>query len=250
MSEDLARVLRCAADLAVVHGCAGLHEDLIGDDLLPDLGLWVSHYDVWELLTWAADEVTGSGSPVYNAGWRKLVQAADEALLGHLADLTGGDDGCSWFEGQHTDAELIEVLDRLGEAAAEAAGVDLPKQFRVLVTGSRSWTDADAIRSALDGVHVFYGDLMVVVHGGCRRGADAIADRWAKERKVAVETYPADWKRHGRRAGLFRNDQMVATGPDLCLAFIANGSPGASHCASLARHAGIHTTVRRTGGAG
>lgn len=59
---------------------------------------------------------------------------------------------------------------------------------------------------------------------------------------VPAEVHPADWALDGRRAGLVRNAVMVATRPDLCLAFIHNHSPGATHCATLAERAGIPTT--------
>lgn len=43
---------------------------------------------------------------------------------------------------------------------------------------------------------------------------------------------------NGRRAGIIRNLYMVNLGADLCLAFIQNGSRGAS-CADAAEHASI-----------
>jgi hypothetical protein len=45
------------------------------------------------------------------------------------------------------------------------------------------------------------------------------------------------------QAGLARNRLMVELGADICLAFVRNGSRGASHCAALAEEAGI--PVRR-----
>ncbi|TQS30016.1 DUF2493 domain-containing protein [Microbispora sp. KK1-11] len=122
--------------------------------------------------------------------------------------------------------------------------------YRVLVTGSRTWrspTDRQTLRDALDAVHAAFPNL-VVVHGACSRGADFLAQRWAEDRNragatITVEQHPADWDRYRRAAGFRRNAEMVATRPDLVLAFIRNGSPGATHCAGLAEKAGI--PVRR-----
>jgi hypothetical protein len=112
--------------------------------------------------------------------------------------------------------------------------------MRVLVTGSRSWTDRELIYRILRAGRTRYPDL-VIVHGACPTGADRIADEAATDLYLGVERHPADWQRLGRRAGYVRNAEMVDTKPDLCLAFIHNNSRGASMCADLAEKAGIRT---------
>lgn len=132
--------------------------------------------------------------------------------------------------------------------------------MRILITGSRTWTDPKAIHDALN--EVFFAstctDHVTVVHGACPRGPDAIAADWVKairtaEWLVTEERHPADWRAHGAGAGFRRNAEMVNAGADLCLAFIdpcdnrdcdrtePHGSHGASHTADLAEKAGIET---------
>jgi len=113
--------------------------------------------------------------------------------------------------------------------------------YRVLITGSRTWQRVDIIRAALRDRQVLHGAL-VVVHGHCPRGADAIAHTLCEEEpNWSAEPHPADWTTHGRRAGFIRNQQMVDLGADECLAFIRDSSAGASHTASAAEKAGIPT---------
>lgn len=128
--------------------------------------------------------------------------------------------------------------------------------MRVLVTGSRDWTEPSVIFDALVGETATMID--VIVHGACPTGADAMADYWAKIYGFRVERHPADWEKFGKAAGFKRNAEMVALGADVCLAFIGpcrkancrepqpHGSHGASHTADLAEKAGIRT-VRYVG---
>lgn len=127
---------------------------------------------------------------------------------------------------------------------------------RILVTGSRTWTDRAAVSRALDMCLVEAGRDLVVVHGACSRGADQLADQWVRcmwaglpVGTLRAERHPAEWSRYGPSAGAIRNEEMVALGADLCLAFIdpcrsreckrkrPHGSHGATHCAALAERA-------------
>lgn len=112
--------------------------------------------------------------------------------------------------------------------------------MRILVTGSRTWTDYKAIEDALCRQDDWPSEV-TIVHGDCPSGADAIANRIALRVGWTVERHPADWKRYGKRAGYIRNAEMVKLGADVCLAFIKDGSKGATMCAELAEKAGIPT---------
>lgn len=112
--------------------------------------------------------------------------------------------------------------------------------YRVLVTGSRRWSDVQALEGALLAVWhdiTQLGGDMVVVHGNAR-GADRLADAWARRNTIPVERHPADWSL-GRRAGPLRNQAMVNLGAHLVLAFPAGAATGTRDCMRRARAAGI-----------
>jgi hypothetical protein len=121
------------------------------------------------------------------------------------------------------------------------------RPLRILITGSRTWTDratiAQAISDYLRSTGTSIGaawPLPIIVHGGAR-GADQLAETIARNWGWTTEVHPADWTHHGRSAGYRRNTEMIALGADVCLAFIHQGSAGATHTATAAEAAGIPT---------
>ena len=117
--------------------------------------------------------------------------------------------------------------------------------YRILVTGSRTWKDEQAVYRALAEVvrEIPAEREVTIVHGACPQGADQMAHEWARGYGTTIEAHPAKWVEHGKRAGFVRNAEMVNLGADVCLAFIRDGSRGATHTADLAEKAGI--PVRR-----
>jgi hypothetical protein len=115
--------------------------------------------------------------------------------------------------------------------------------YRILVTGSRSWTDRSQLAFQL-GMEIGHAKQeVIVVHGDCPDGADRIARDLCSAYGVEQEKHPAKWADNGKAAGFIRNAEMVDAGADVCLAFIADESPGATHCSRLAANEGIR--VRR-----
>lgn len=100
---------------------------------------------------------------------------------------------------------------------------------RVLVCGGRDFDDRDLVFRVLDAAHAAE-PIEVIVHGGAR-GADALADDWAKSRGVSVAVFRADWKSYGRGAGPTRNQVMLDEGrPDIGFSF-----PGGKGTADMRR---------------
>lgn len=117
--------------------------------------------------------------------------------------------------------------------------------MRILITGSREWTDRDLIREAIifaaqtAGAHP---QETTIVHGGAR-GADTIAKEIGKQFGCQVEGHAADWATYRKAAGHRRNAEMVALGADACLAFPIGKSPGTRGCVALCEKAGIPITI-------
>lgn len=113
---------------------------------------------------------------------------------------------------------------------------------RLLVTGSRTWTDEGMVYTELFKAFLDLGgpeQEITLVHGAAK-GADIVAAKiWAERAGMPIEPHRAMWEMFGKRAGIQRNQEMVALGADLCLAFIRDSSTGASHCAAIAEEKGI-----------
>lgn len=118
--------------------------------------------------------------------------------------------------------------------------------MRILVTGSRSFTNYATILAALTEAVTGQPGPHTLVHGETR-GADRLAAIAAKKLGWTVEPHPADWTRHcterchhrgGRperedgtswcpAAGAKRNREMCELGADLVLAFYSRGAKNA-----------------------
>jgi hypothetical protein len=116
--------------------------------------------------------------------------------------------------------------------------------MRILVCGSRSWTDKDRVRQELGPYENLQntGVQITIVHGGAR-GADKLAGEIAKEYGFDVEVFPAKWGQHGISAGLIRNIEMLETSPDVVIAFWDGMSKGTNNTITEAKKRFITTIV-------
>lgn len=120
--------------------------------------------------------------------------------------------------------------------------------MRIMVTGSRRWTDKHAIYLAL---LPFLADntQLTLIHGGAV-GADALAGEVFRaesrgfDGEYTVEVFKPLYRKGddawNRQAPLRRNDEMLATKPDVVLAFLL-GQP---------EHGGTRYTITRAQGLG
>lgn len=107
---------------------------------------------------------------------------------------------------------------------------------RVLVCGGRSFEDRKTVGRVLAILHEAR-PISLVISGGAP-GADRLGELWAQHRKIAVCTFPANWRFEGRAAGPIRNARMLEFGkPDLVVAF--PGGPGTQNMIAQAKAAGV-----------
>ena len=121
--------------------------------------------------------------------------------------------------------------------------------WRVLVTGSRDFADAEMVHTALrHQADLFAG--MVIVVGDCKSGADRFAREFRSN--PPPEVHRANWRMFKRAAGPLRNKEMVESNIDICLAFFKSDSAniGTQNCVNLAKAKGIPVVEFTEGRAG
>jgi len=114
----------------------------------------------------------------------------------------------------------------------------------VLVAGSRDWCAAWMINAVLEALFRQVPIDCVISGEAC--GADTLGASWALSHGIEVMRFPADWAKHGKRAGYLRNQQMLDEGlPGLVVVFNKGGSPGSTMMAELSRKSGVQTVEVR-----
>lgn len=125
--------------------------------------------------------------------------------------------------------------------------------MKVLVYGGRNYQDYRTLSKILSKLHRQH-HFTHLIHGAAR-GADSLADRWARENNIPVTRYPAKWNTHQEdcrdhcrrrsycaRAGILRNEAMARKGrPDMAVGF--PGGNGTKHMTQTATAEGIRTIV-------
>ncbi len=112
--------------------------------------------------------------------------------------------------------------------------------FFCLVVGSRTFTDYDLLRTKLN--HILKNHNNIIIVSGGAKGADSLAEQYAKEKGYPVKIFPADWGRYGKSAGYRRNELMHQYISKVknrgVVAFWQNNSKGTAHNFELAKKYG------------
>lgn len=117
--------------------------------------------------------------------------------------------------------------------------------MKILVCGDRNWTNCEVIHTTLK---QFQPYASLIVHGAAR-GADTLAGGVAESLNIPVQSFPANWDKHGSAAGPIRNiDMFVKTQPDVVIAFHDDlySSKGTKHMVDYARSKGVKVFLVNT----
>lgn len=114
---------------------------------------------------------------------------------------------------------------------------------KILVCGSRNFENEFMASIWIDAyVKKMIPPGSIVMHGNAR-GADRIAAESAERHGSETVPFDADWKKHGNRAGILRNIEMLNAKPDRVVAFHNGKSKGTKFTIDEARERGIPVEV-------
>lgn len=136
---------------------------------------------------------------------------------------------------------------------------EVGESMRILICGGRTYTDEKNFNALMDFMHWrrwAHFPPTIIIHGGAR-GADTLADKWAKKHGHSVLPFLADWNdlthpkavirtrpdgsKYDLLAGYRRNQRMIDEGkPEVAVAFPGGG--GTTDMVTRARKAGIEVT--------
>lgn len=125
------------------------------------------------------------------------------------------------------------------------------KELRIIIAGSRDFNDykllKTSIRDILKNTSLENINKIKII-SGTARGADQLGEQFAKQFKLEVVRFAADWDRYGKRAGYIRNEEMAkyAIKDDnygMLVAFWDGESKGTKHMINLAKKHGLEIHV-------
>ncbi len=115
-------------------------------------------------------------------------------------------------------------------------------EHKICVNGSRDFNDPELLARHLDDRIPVGAEKSFRIIAGGARGADRLAENYARKRGIPLSVYPANWNADGKAAGFIRNKQMVDLADEL-ISFWNGTSRGTKHTIDLANAKGIPVNV-------
>ena len=117
--------------------------------------------------------------------------------------------------------------------------------YKIIIAGSRDFLNYELLKSecndhinSLTNLH----DNSIAIISGNARGADRLGEKYAEEHNYKCHIMPADWNKHGMRAGYLRNSDMAKQANAL-IAFWDGKSKGTKNMIQEAKKANLDIKV-------
>lgn len=118
---------------------------------------------------------------------------------------------------------------------------------RIIIAGSRSCPEdstilKDKINKILFNIDCYDAEI---VSGTCK-GTDILGENYAKDNNLPIKQFPADWDKHGKKAGYIRNKEMAEYATHL-ISLWDGESKGTKMMIDLAKRNGLKVRVIEIG---
>lgn len=117
-------------------------------------------------------------------------------------------------------------------------------EFKVIIAGGRDFNDYELLKKKCDYYLSNIDKSNIVIISGMARGADSLGERYAQERGLKLEGYPANWKLYGKSAG-FKRNQVLVKNASAAICFWDGKSKGTKHTIDLCKEKGIPVKIVR-----
>jgi hypothetical protein len=81
--------------------------------------------------------------------------------------------------------------------------------MKLALVGSRNYVNQKEFDEVVDAFVLKHGTLPEFVVFGGAKGADTLAEVWARKHKIPLKIFKPDWKAKGKAAGVLRNTDIV-----------------------------------------
>lgn len=113
--------------------------------------------------------------------------------------------------------------------------------MKVIIAGGRNFNNYTLLKFKCNEI-LKNIEVEEIVSGKCPTGADALGERYAREKGYKVSPFQADLDRYGKQAGYLRNKQM-AEYADSLIAFWDGFSKGTAMMIDLAKQNGLNVRI-------
>ena len=128
------------------------------------------------------------------------------------------------------------------------------KELRIIIAGGRDFNNFNLLFNSVEDIRKNilskkYKDIdRECIVSGTAKGADSLGEEYANKVGLLVYRFPANWDRHGKRAGFIRNAEMgrFAISDDsygVLIAFWDGVSRGTKHMIDFATAHGLEVHV-------